>query len=126
MNSKDQKLIENLINKVTEIADEKKASNIRVYKTNNSWLTDFIIVLSANNIIHNKALLTAINETARAFLKINPCDSFHEFPKVSGTTESGWVILDLNSILIHVLLSDLRLAYSIDEFFERDSIVYHN
>jgi ribosome silencing factor RsfS/YbeB/iojap len=126
MNKTEQKTIESLISEIIETADSKKATNIQTYKTTNSWLTDYIVVLSANNNIHCKALLNDIDQKTCEFIKKNPSDAFYEHSRTSGTVESGWLIIDTNSILIHILLSDIRIEYAIDSFFEENSIIYHN
>ena len=45
--------------------------------------------------------------------------------KISGNAESEWVIIDIDSVIVHVISSELRKHYRLDSLFERRSIVYH-
>ena len=46
-------------------------------------------------------------------------ESLYSQVKKSGKSESGWVIMDANSIIIHFVDAQTRSHYDIDEIFEK-------
>ena len=42
-----------------------------------------------------------------------------------GKPESNWLILDLGSIIVHVMGAEERKRYSLEELWEKTSITYH-
>jgi len=103
---------------ISEAADEKLASDINVYHVVDGWvLTDYVIVMSVKNEIHCRAVLLALDGAIREQVS-READDFYVPPKLTGKPESGWVIIDLNSILIHIMLVELRDYYDLDKVLE--------
>ncbi|MCP4051100.1 MAG: ribosome silencing factor [bacterium] len=117
--------IEKLIKQITDITNTKKAADIRIYKLLDNYITDYTVILSADNTIHCKALLETIVETSKKFLDDCSDNNFYKIPGISGNPESQWVIVDLNSIVIHIMCTEIRVHYSIDRHFEKKGAVYH-
>lgn len=42
-----------------------------------------------------------------------------------GVVASGWILLDLGSIVVHILQTAEREYYNLEELWEKDAIVYH-
>ena len=42
-----------------------------------------------------------------------------------GVTGSGWVILDLGSIVVHVMDESERKYYNLEGLWGKDAIIYH-
>ena len=61
----------------------------------------------------------------RKFATLNSVD-FHDEIKQSGSPESGWVILDLNSILIHCVTESARDFYKLDSIYEKYGVIHHH
>ena len=120
----------NLLNPVHEeilsVASEKFSENTCVYLINDPyWVAESVIILGAKNTIHCKTLIESISkklESSPHFL--NHEDYFHPI-RQSGSSQSGWMILDTNSILIYAMLEEVRHFYAIDELFEKRAIVIH-
>jgi ribosome-associated protein len=102
---------------ITE-ASEKKAENILFVDTQakNHPIADSILVVSALNEIHIKAILDALLR----FYKKNKGDQLKDldFFGVSGKPDSKWVILDFNTLLIHIMEKELRTQYDFDKLFD--------
>lgn len=111
---------------ITE-AQEKKATDIRVYDLEGqSSVTDLIILVSVSNKIHCKSLLQVLEAAVVSNLQQDPSDDFYEAPRLSGNPDSGWVVLDFNAIIVHVLTEDIRLYYELDNLYvERATVHYH-
>ncbi len=87
-------------------------------------IADNIIVISALNDIHLKALVEALVR----FYKDNKKDKLKELDYfgMSGKPESKWVILDFNNLLIHVMEKDIRVLYDFDNLFaDYENYRYH-
>jgi ribosome-associated protein len=46
-------------------------------------------------------------------------------PKWQGKIESNWLILDLGNIIVHIMASEERKRYSLEEIWEKTAITYH-
>lgn len=115
-----------VIEKVIEVIDKKKATNVKTFKMiDDTWLADFIMLLTVNNKIHAKAIVEAIEVFFNSTSEPLDADQFFIPPRVSGDPSSGWVILDCNSIIIHCFTENIREIYNIEALFEKRSEVYH-
>ncbi len=118
--------ISDLKKHIIACVSEKKAIDIREYDVQkHTWLTDYVMVIGVSNVIHCKAMVTALidifgllSETERDQLEINHINQ-------SGTTDSGWVILDLGPLVIHCIDSQSRTFYKLDDLLEKQGTVYH-
>lgn len=120
------KEIETVLNTIITLADEKKATDIRAYHfQENAWIVDVAVVMSVSNTVHCRALIQTFKDSLGPVLAQNPTE-FYEHPRQTGDPESGWIILDLNAILIHCIQDDLRAFYTLDKAFEKRAIVYHH
>ena len=85
-------------------------------------MRDYILGIGVFNKIQAKAILTDIE---KYILELDNSDDLFNVPRVSGTAESGWLILDLNSIVIHFVDQENRDFYNLDSLFELQGEVYH-
>jgi ribosome-associated protein len=126
MTTNSKKLVETIVKKLIEAGLDKKAENVISYDIQESaWITDYILVLSANNTIHCKALLSTL-EDAYSKLSEKEIDELYPTFKKSGSSESGWFVVDLNSIHIHCVTSDIREFYELDSLFEKQGVTFHH
>jgi len=80
-------------------------------------ITDYVFICSADNAPQLKAIHDAIDE------KIRKCDI--KGNRWEGTADSGWMLLDLGGIIVHVQGSATRRHYKLEELWGKDAIVYH-
>ncbi|MFC1755241.1 ribosome silencing factor [Thermoproteota archaeon] len=124
MKDQDQILV-SLVKNIVEESNKKKADNILVYRLNDTTLADYIVIVSVSNRIHCKSMTDNIESCIQNYIKTNKSDELHQHPKIAGTAESGWIILDVNGVVVHVVLDEIREFYGLDEFLETKAIVYH-
>jgi len=87
--------------------DEKQGENIIIMDVAGmSSVTDMTMIVSARGVKHAKALADIVLERAAK-------DNI-EFLRIEGHKTGEWVLLDLNDVLIHVFLSELRDFYNIE------------
>lgn len=113
--------LEKYLDKLVHAVSEAKGELIKAYYiSETSPLTDYAVIVSVKNPLHGNAIVNAIN-TAFQPLKTQPSDDLYFPPKRSGKIESGWLVLDFNSIVVHIILEDLRFHYELDQIFEPQS-----
>jgi len=111
--------IDDCVTFLVDAANEKNAFDINVYHVAGSWaLTDYVLVMSVKNEIHCRAVSLDLDQVIRESVSRQAIDFFVP-PKVTGKPESGWIIIDLNSILIHIMLVDQRGYYGLDSLLEK-------
>ena len=87
--------------------DDKQAENIVVMDVAQlSSVTDMTLVVSARGAKHAKALADHVLDRAAA-------ESI-EFLSMEGRQTGEWILVDLNDVLVHIFLSDLREFYNIE------------
>ncbi|MEK9656938.1 MAG: ribosome silencing factor [bacterium] len=121
------KTIKTLINKIMKASNDKKAENVCCYDLNDKgWITEYVILISAKNTIHCKALFDEIEKISKIEIKKTNTNDLYESPKKTGKTESGWVIVDLNSIICHCITKELRENYELDKLMsEKTNTIYY-
>tara|TARA_Y100001970_G_scaffold248602_1_gene318300 strand:+ start:2363 stop:2728 length:366 start_codon:yes stop_codon:yes gene_type:complete len=116
-------ILKNVIDDVITILDDKKVEDIRTYHVfETSWMTDYILVATIKNSVHAKSVLTQLEQF---FHKLGDNDGVYNHPRISGDAQSGWIILDANSVVIHCLDQKNRDFYNIDSLFESQGDVFY-
>lgn len=92
---------------VAEWLDEKQGEDIIIMDVAGlSSVTDMTIVVSARGVKHAKALAIFILDKA--------AEDNIEFLSIEGQKTGDWVLVDLNDVLVHVFLAELREFYNIE------------
>lgn len=102
-----------IIKEIVKTLNEKKCEDIIVLNLEkvNSYLSIFIIgtVLTSTQA---KSLVRELEKkTKHLKLKISSSESKHS------SEESGWAILDLGEIVIHVMTKEIRAYYDLDKLW---------
>lgn len=100
--------MQNRIQKIVEILDEKKAEEIRVIHMGDDY---FVRVVITATTLSERHALSLIDELKT---KLKPLGE--EFLNVESSDE--WSVLDLGDILIHLLSQNYRQTYNIEELLE--------
>lgn len=117
--------LDNVLEALVHLFQEKKAEHIVAYRLNETvWITDFACVVTAKNTVHAKALAEEVSQQFGAIVSVSPND-FYEKPNMTGSAASGWIVLDLNSIVVHVVTEAMRDFYKLDTFFEKRGTAFH-
>jgi len=108
-----------MIDYVVKTAEEKKAEQILVIDLDQrSIVADAMIIITAKNSIHCNSLANGLADAcSKKHWDKNETDLYIP-PKILGDPQSGWIILDLNAILVHILMPEQREHYKIDEQFK--------
>jgi ribosome-associated protein len=95
---------------IAKAFDAKQADDIRVFDVKGlSGVTDFYVVATGTSAPHLKAL---ISETQR-HMKTLDVASY----RTSGTSDSGWVVVDYIHAVAHVFSPEARAYYNIERLW---------
>lgn len=108
--------IENVIDRVYEILDERKAKDIKVIDiTGLSIMTDYFVVASAGNINHVYALVDHIEE------ELHKLDVY--YTHLEGYKSGNWVLMDYGDFVIHIFDETSRDFYDIERLWRDGKII---
>ena len=100
-----------------DIALGKKAKDIKIFNVKSTTpIADYFVLASCESGPQLKATMTSIVEEAKKGRKR---------VRSEGMIDSGWVIIDLGSVVVHLMNEELRDYYNLDELWGKASIVYH-
>lgn len=87
--------------------DEKQGSEIVTLNVSGLCsITETVCVVSARSIKHAQALSDFVLEQCR--------DNSVEFLGMEGYKTGDWILLDMNDVIVHVFLAELRGFYNIE------------
>ncbi|AXH13902.1 ribosome silencing factor [Malaciobacter mytili] len=97
----------NRIEKIKSILDDKKAENIEVIDlSSKDYIVDYVVIATTLNPKHAFALLnhlrTDLKPLGEDFLRVDEDDE--------------WTIIDLGDIFIHLMSENHRAKYNLEEF----------
>jgi ribosome-associated protein len=107
-----------LVAKIVKAAEVKKANNIKVLDlSQRPYFTDYLVICSGESGPQLRALEKEIDKT----LKNNRIKGF----RWEGTAASGWLILDLGGIVVHVMGEAERDYYNLEDLWGSEAVVFH-
>jgi len=98
--------------KIIECIQEKKGSGIiqiNLTNTNNS-VCEFFIIAHADSSTQVKAIASHIVDQLKKQYKIRPLHT-------EGYENAQWILLDYNSILVHIFQQEIREYYKLEELW---------
>jgi len=99
--------MENRVNKIIEVLDDKKALNIESFDLNEKgYIVDKVVIATSLNNKHTTALV--------AILK----DELSNNGEVILRTQedADWSVIDLGDIMIHIMIQSQREIYNLEDF----------
>jgi ribosome-associated protein len=117
-----------LVECIVRAADGRKGEQIAAWIVQHvTTLTSVLVVVSGNSRPQNQAIGNAISQ---AVLDANLLPTSSSSSKVSqrtgpmieGTAESGWMLIDYGSVMVHIMTPKSRLFYNVEGQW-RDSAV---
>lgn len=82
-----------------------------------SQYTDYIVLATSESGPQTRAISTAVDEGLY--------ELGYKCPPWQGKMESNWLILDLGSIIVHIMGPEERKRYSLEEIWSRSGVTYH-
>ena len=96
-----------LVRAIAKAGDGRKAEDIvGLQVAQITTLTSFMVFLSGNSRPQNQAIVAAIVEDVE--------EKFGIVRNPQGTADSGWVVLDYGSVMVHVMTPRSRLFYNVE------------
>ena len=111
-----------MVQDVVSIASDKKALQSTVYKPYDTSFSDFIILVVVQNAIQLKAISDDMDASLSRSIAVNG-QGYH--PKQSGVSQSGWVVLDTGSMVVHVISEPVLEYFLLHDFFVKQAVVHH-
>src|SRR3989339_485556 len=107
-----------LLSIITKSAEGKKATDPVILDiTRKGRIIDFMVIVSGESTPHLKAIAKEIEAQVK---KLGIVGTIWE-----GTVDSGWLIFDLGSILVHIMSEKERKYYNLEELWGKEAVVYH-
>ncbi|MFP5022257.1 ribosome silencing factor [Pseudonocardia phyllosphaerae] len=91
-------------------ADKKAADIVALDVSEQMALTDCFVLASAQNERQVQAIVDAVEEKLR--------ERGHKPTRREGDADNGWVLLDFNDIVVHVMHTEQRGFYGLDRLWK--------
>jgi ribosome-associated protein len=99
-----------LLKTIIKAADGRKAENIvSMYVAPVTTMTRYLVIVSGNSRPQNQAIANAVKKDVEEVFQIRPGST--GVPE--GSADSGWMLLDFGSIMVHVMTPKSRIYYNI-------------
>ena len=100
-----------LAGKISVILDDKKAKNIKILETNKQTIiADYFVIATGTSSTHIRSLSGEVEFQLKEKFKIEPS-------RVSGQASNDWIILDYDSVLVHIFNSEARDYYKLEKLW---------
>lgn len=107
-----------LLNQIIHSALELKAQRtIQIDLTGKSSLTDFFVVCNGTSTAHNQGIADriALDLKKSGILPLG----------MEGYEEASWILIDFNSVVVHIFLDSTRDLYKLEELYKDFPMVEH-
>jgi ribosome-associated protein len=100
-----------MVRTIVRAADARKAENIVALRVSKiSTVTSFLVIVTGNSRPQNRAIAASVKDDVQEFYGLLPGST--GVPE--GSPESGWIVLDYGSVMVHVMTPKSRLFYNVE------------
>lgn len=104
-----------LISGIAEVLKDKKAQDLKVLDLRQvSDSIDYFVIASGGSAPHLKALQNAIGRMLK--------DQKIRGVRQAGDSESGWIVMDCNNIMVHLFTDETRAYYDLESLW-KDAVI---
>ena len=96
--------------KIVEAARDKKALQIKVLDMRSVGFCDYFVIASGNS-------LRQVNAIAQGITDELAKDKIKSLSKVSSDDQSGWIVLDFSSVIVHIFNKPVREFYALERLW---------
>ena len=96
--------------KAVDVASDKQATDIIDLNPVGTFAAFFVLIT-----VDNSRLMNALIDDLKVSIKQEGAELFH----IEGEIDSGWVLLDFGSTIVHLFSPDTRRYYDLDSLWLR-------
>jgi ribosome-associated protein len=101
-----------LARRAVEIAEDKQASEIVMLDLRElNTVADYFVICSGESDRQLRAIVEGVEETIE--------QNLDRSPRIEGTPDSGWVVLDYGDVVVHIFSVALRDYYRLDRLWSK-------
>ena len=109
-----------IANRITEIIVDRQGEGILILDlTEVTTFADYFVICTANSRRQLDALRSAIQE------EMKQADVQRLAATAEGDPESGWVLIDYNSVIVHLFTQEMRDFYRLEELWGGARTIAH-
>jgi ribosome-associated protein len=103
---------------VVRALEDRKAEEILLLDVQGRCsFADYFVICSASSDRMLRALKETVVETGHKEHRMAA--------RIEGRAEHGWVLIDLGSVIVHILAPDRREYYNLEGFWKESKVVVH-
>ncbi len=107
-----------LANLITDVIVDKQGEDILILDLQHvTTFTDYFVICSGTS----RRQLDALQSDIRQALKQHDQHIFSQ--SIEGDAETGWILLDYNSVIVHLFIPEMRVFYNLEELWKNARVV---
>lgn len=103
---------------IAEAVEDKKAIDLKILDVRKtSKIVDYLIICSGDSTPQIRAIEKEIDNRLRK----HKIKGF----RWQGQVAAGWVVLDLGAVVVHIMGTEQREYYNLEELWGKEAVIYH-